>query len=245
MSTRLDDLVFSAAERRRRSIALVTLALWSVAIAASLWAELVNQSIENQIVVAVLIVLAIFSYLPSGVGMWRKAKNRERLGGFLQTDRYLTELKNVPTRDRFLEEVAKELAAAQSSGEPCTLVVTGYHSFDAIRSSHGDRIAHRAVEELSSWLARASRGSDPIGYIGQGVFATLLLDCAGEHSRQFMRRIPHEIEVADPLGRTYEFTADSRAAEHEGGSLDAAAFLARAQEGAITLEDAAGAGWAA
>lgn len=236
MSGRLDDIVFSAVETRRHSVVLLTLSLWSVAIGAAMWAMLAHPSLESRLVVGVLVLLAAVSYVPAGLGVWRKTRNAERLSGMFQSDRYLSQVGTVPSKEEFLGDVATEMANAQRSGDSCTMVVVGFTSLESVRSEHGDRIAHRAVEELGAKLVRAARGSDPLGYLGQGVFATLLLDCPGEHSRQFMRRLPGAIEVDDPLGRSYQFVTDMCGSEYDHVEEDSERFLTAAIHGSIRLE---------
>ncbi len=179
-----------AAAKKRRVVGLVTLVLWILATIAAFAAFQAFPTPLHLLVLVLLMALFVVVHLQATLMAWSSSHDSTRMLGLIYSARYLSEVKGMPARQAFLTELDREMHVSRGSGRACTLVVTHFANLEAIREKLGDHVAHKAVEQLGARLERVTRGGDLLGYVGEGVFGTLLVDCSDEESQQFLRRIP-------------------------------------------------------
>lgn len=218
-----------AAARRRRAFGLVTLVLWVLAMMSAYSAYVARPSGMHTLILVLLMALFVVVHVQATLAAWAASRDWRRMLALLYSARYLSEVKGMPARDAFLLELEREMRASRNGGSACTLVTIRFASLDAIREMAGDRFTHKAVEDLGGRLKRITRGSDLLGYVGDGTFATLLVDCTQGESEQFVRRVPLAFPVESPGGRPQDFPVQVRSREYNGQAEDPVDFLAQVE----------------
>lgn len=214
-----------AAARKRRIVGLVTLALWIITTVTMFTAFQVRPTRLNLLVLVLLLALFVVVHVQATLMAWNASHDSRRMLSLIYSARYLSEVKGVPARETFLAELDREMRNSREAGPVCTLVVTRLAALDGIREKFGDHFAQKAVEQLGARLGRVTRGGDLLGYVGDGIFATLLLDCNGEESQQFCRRIPAELPVDSHAERTETFPIQVHCREYDRRVEDPVDFL--------------------
>jgi GGDEF domain-containing protein len=215
-----------AAARKRRIVGLVTLALWIITTVTMFAGFQVRPTRLNLLGLVLLLALFVVVHIQATLMAWNASHDSTRMLALIYSARYLSEVKGVPARERFLADLDQEMRSSREAGPVCTLVVTRLAELDRIREKFGDHFAQKAVEQLGAHLRRVTRGGDLLGYVGDGAFATLLIDCNGEESEQFRRRIPLVLPVESHTERTEPFLTEVRCREYDRQVEDPVDFLA-------------------
>ena len=90
------------------------------------------------------------------------------------------------------------------------------------------------MKELGSRVAKVSRPSDLVGYVGEGRLCALLTDCTAEEAHQFVRRLPLEITGSDRENVTHRFPVLTRLTEYDLTAIDAIDLLLEAERAPVT-----------
>ena len=112
----------------------------------------------------------------------------------LQTD----SLTGTYTRKYSLESLKAQLAAAQSSGKPLSVVMADLDHFKQINDTYGHYVGDRLLHAVASRMLKAARESDVIGRYGGEEFMLIFFDTAIEHAVDLARRICLHVS-ADPV----------------------------------------------
>jgi len=214
-----------AAARKRRILGLVTLVMWILATISAFAAFQVRPSPLQLLIMVLLLALFVVVHLQAAAMAWSASRDSRRMLALIYSASYLSDVKGMPARKTFLAELDREMRASRGGGPACTLVVTRFASMESIREGFGDHFAHKAVEQLGARLRRVTRGGDLLGYIGEGAFATLLIDCNREESQQFLRRIPVALPVDADQKRAEAFSTEVNCREYDRHIEDPADFL--------------------
>jgi len=217
-----------ATKRRRRVVGLITLTLWIVATIAAGLSVQTDPTPLNGLCLALLLALFVVVHLQATLMAWSASRDSSRMLALVYSARYLSEVKGLPARDTFLAELGREMRTSRADGRPCTLVVTRLAELEKIRNGFGDHFAHKAVEQLGARLARITRRGDLLGYVGDGAFATLLVDCSSDQGQQFLRRIPVALAIDAHPERTRSLAIQVCSREYDGLVEDPVDFLDQA-----------------
>ncbi len=214
-----------AAAKKRRVVGLVTLVLWILATVSAFLAFQARTTPLQLLILVLLMALFIVVHLQATLVAWSASRDWSRLLALIYSTRYLSEVKGMPARQAFLAELDGEMRISRAGGPACTLVVTRFAALEAECDTLGDHFAHRAVEQLGARLKRVTRGGDLLGYVGEGTFATLLVDCNKEESQQFLRRIPPSLSIESHEKRPVSFTVEVQCGEYDRRIEDPVDFL--------------------
>lgn len=221
-------VAFGVALRRRRVVGLFTLILWILAVGFAYAAHAAQPTTLHGLLLILLLALFVVVHVQATVTAWAVSRDWRRMLALLYSARYLSEVKGLPGREAFLVQLCAEMQASRDGGPACTLVTVRFASLDTIRESFGDQYAHKAVVQLGDRLKRVTRGADLLGYIGEGTFATLLVDCDAAEAQQFVRRVPAALPLQTPAKHSREFALQVLTCQYDGETEDPADFLAHA-----------------
>lgn len=176
-----------------RLLPAITIPAWALAFTAQVALFVAEPSGWNRTVLAALLIAFLSGYLQLVIlnrrlsGDWRRAMVLIIRPGLRVEDA-------AADRDSFMADVRREQAHAREAGLASSMVVASIDA-DAADRRHGERVARAAIKELAREVARVSRATDLIGYLGNGQMCAFLTDCSREEAHHFTRRLPHEITV--------------------------------------------------
>lgn len=124
------------------------------------------------------IVIALFCF-EIGSMLWRRSEHR------ITTD----QLTGVLNRAGFLRRLDDELARAQRSNTPVSLVVVDFDHFKRLNDTEGHAAGDRALVETVAVWREGVRSGDVIGRTGGDEFALLLDRTDAHEAQQIMRRL--------------------------------------------------------
>jgi len=109
-------------------------------------------------------------------------------------------------------------------------------SLGEIQEEHGNHVAKKAVIAVARRLRRASRTIDLLGYLGDGRFGTVLLNCSEGERLQFIRRLPAELELSMAKGSPLVLKLAVFAGQHDGSASEPMAFIRQVERSAAITE---------
>jgi diguanylate cyclase (GGDEF)-like protein len=139
----------------------------------------------------------------------------------------LTDVKN---RGAILDVLASELARAEQTGKPVSIVLADLDFFKRINDTHGHPVGDAVLREFAKSLRATLRFSDEVGRYGGEEFLLVLPDCASTEALVMAERVRRAVAgtAVDVSSETVSVTASFGVAGTDQGHRNATSLIAAA-----------------
>ncbi|MGZ4114054.1 MAG: diguanylate cyclase [Actinomycetota bacterium] len=138
-------------------------------------------------------------------------------------------LTGIANRRTFDEALAREIARAERTGQPVTLVMLDVDHFKRLNDEHGHQAGDSVLQVVGKALSADLRPFDTAARYGGEEFAIILPGCTAEESRDVAERIRRRAGASSPIAGV---TLSAGVATLPGSSRDAT-DLVRAADAAL------------
>lgn len=159
--------------------------------------------------------------------VFSRAQRARQLSTALSRDSLTGLLKHADIK----EQVSHEVARANRSNQPLSLVMLDIDHFKQINDRYGHPVGDNVIRSLANLLRQRLRKIDSLGRYGGEEFLAVLPDCSAEHATQLMNEIRRHFEgLRFPCGeQEFQCTFSAGVAQSEK-SLSPGAVLERADQ---------------